>query len=148
MDDRLRAHFDVVYGSLREYNQGLFDSSFKATGLILLVLGWLLTSKEARAYLAATPGARRLAAVCLAIGFAAFVAISLRAYQLSQTAFRTLGELNYLPVTAYADHRVQFGALVIIIAQNALLTLLVCYFVLGLGSSPSTTSARPAPGQS
>jgi hypothetical protein len=43
-----------------------------------------------------------------------------------------------LPVSTYADHRIAGATLVILIAQNVLLTLLACYFILDTGAHRST----------
>lgn len=140
MDDRLKAHFDVLFGSLKDYQQGLFDGAFKASGLLILVIGWLLTSKEARAYLAGNARARRLCAAALGVGSMVYAAVSWRVFLLSQGVFNDLAALNYLPISAYADHQLQRSTLLILVAQNVLLTLVACYFILGTAPGRRATS--------
>ena len=130
MDEHVKAHFDVLFGSLKGYQDGLFDGAFRASGFLVLVIGWLLTSKEARAYLAENRLPRRLCAAVLAAGSIVYAAVSWRVYALSQAAFRGLVELNYLPAAAYAEHRIHGATLTLLITQNVALTLVACYFML------------------
>lgn len=141
MDDRIKAHFDVLLDSLKDYQAGLFDGAFKFTGFLVLVIGWLLTSKEARAYLASNALARRLCATALGVGSLIYATISWRVFLLSQVAFNDLVALDYLPLSAYADHRIQGMTIAILVAQNALLTLVGCYLMLATGRARGATSA-------
>src|SRR5437762_10751452 len=45
--------FDHLYQTLVEYQARFVDVGMKGAGLAVLLLGWLLTSKEARAFIAA-----------------------------------------------------------------------------------------------
>ena len=130
MNGPVEAQFDVLVASLRAYHGGLIDGSFKATAFVLLVLGWLLTSREARAYLAGSRRVRRLAALALGLGALVYATISWRAYLLSQSVFDQLASLDYVPLSAYADQRISAATLAVFVAQNAILTCLTCYFVL------------------
>lgn len=105
------------------------------------MIGWLLTSKEARAFLANNGRVRGLCATAICAGSFIYAVVSWRVYQASQVAFQDLVTLDYLPVAAYADHRIDTSAFVLLIAQNALLTLVACYFMLHTGSKRGATSA-------
>jgi len=130
MDERLKTHFDVLFGSLKDHQTGLFDGAFTFTGFLVLVIGWLLTSKDARAFLASNGPVRRLCAAALGIGAVVYAVVSWRVYEASQVAYNSLVALDYIPTSAYADHRIQVSALVLLIAQNGLVTLVACYFML------------------
>ena len=140
MDDRLKAHFDVLFGSLKGYQEGLLDGAFKASGFLILVVGWLLTSKEARTYFALNTRARRLGAAALGAGALMYAAVSWRVFLLSQSAFTDLVALAYVPVSAYAPHRIQGTTLLLVVTQNVLLTLLACYFMLDTRRARSSSS--------
>lgn len=144
MNELAKAHFDVLFASLKGYQEGLFDGAFKSSGFLILVIGWLLTSKDARGYLADNAGARRLCAGALALGAVIYAAVSWRVYSLSQVAFNGLVSLNYLPVSAFREHRVQGSTLLLLIAQNALLTLVACHFMLGGGALRRVRGKRAA----
>jgi hypothetical protein len=124
------AHFGVLTTSLRAYHDGIIDGSFQATGFVLLVLGWLLTSKEARAYLGSSAQARRLAALALAFGTIVYASITWRAFVLSESVFAQLNALNYVPARAYLDQRLSLLSIIVFIAQNTALTSLTCYLML------------------
>ena len=130
MDERLKTHFDVLFGSLKDYQTGLFDGAFKFTGFLILVIGWLLTSKETRVLMAHNAAIRRLCAAAIGIGSIVYAVVSWRVFEASQVAFGRLVALDYIPVAAYADHRIEASALVLLIVQNALLSLVACYFML------------------
>lgn len=140
MDDRVKAHFDVLFESLKDYHQGFLDSAFKATGFLILVLGWLLTSKEARAYLAGSARARRLGAIALGLGFAVYAVVTWRVFLLSRAVFHDLVGLDYLPQSAYAGYRIQDVTLLIFVVQNALLTFVACYFMLDMRPEPRSST--------
>src|SRR4051794_2481477 len=42
--------FDVLFDDLRGHRPALFDNVAKVTGFLLLAIGWLATSKDARAF--------------------------------------------------------------------------------------------------
>lgn len=130
MNGPVEAQFNVLITSLRAYHDGLIDGSFKATAFVLLVLGWLLTSKEARAYLAGSQRVRRLAALALGLGTLVYATISWRAYLFSQSVFAQLVALDYVPLSAYTDQRITAATLAAFVAQNVILTCLTCYLVL------------------
>jgi hypothetical protein len=130
MNDAAAAHFAFLGTSLRAYHDGFIDGSFQATGFVLLVLGWLLTSKEARAYLGRSVRARRLAATGLGLGAVLYASITRRAFALSESVFEQLVALNYVPVSAYADQRISGAAVLVFVAQNVVLTTMTCYLIL------------------
>jgi hypothetical protein len=140
VDDRLKTHFDVLFGTLRDYQVGFFSGAFTATGFLILVIGWLLTSKEARVYLGRSGRARLVGTAVLGLGFVVYAVVSWRVFALSQSVFDGLVGLNYLPLTAYADRRIETTTLFIFVAQNALLTLVACYFMLDTKAERSRTS--------
>lgn len=43
MDDRVKTHFEVLFGNLKDYQAGLFDGAFKFTIAILIAQNVLLT---------------------------------------------------------------------------------------------------------
>ena len=130
MDERLKTHFEVLFGSLKDYQSGLLAGSFTTSGFLILVIGWLLTSKEARSFLGNNASARRLGALALGVGFLVYAAVSWRVFQLSQVAFNDLVVLNYVPQSAYVNHRIAVSTLLLFMAQNALITLVACSLML------------------
>lgn len=141
MDDRIKAHFDVLYQSLKDYQSGFFDGAFTTSGFLVLVIGWVLTSKEARAYLGANVRARRLCALALLTGLAIYAGVSWRVFVLSQITYAGLVTLDYLPVVTYAAHRIDGLTVAVLLAQNALLTTVSCYLVLGTGRTAGAAAA-------
>jgi hypothetical protein len=132
MTDLKSVQFGVLYDSLSGYHQGFIDSAFRVTGFLLLVLGWLLTSKEAREYLGRDETARRLVSAGLTMAAAIYAFISYRVYLLSQQVFARLHLLAYVPGSTYEDHLLHPVTLVAFISANLLLTACAVFFVMRL----------------
>ena len=135
MDDLRKAAFGLLYDSLKGYQSGFVDGGLKVTGFLLIVLGWLLTSKEARDYLARDVIGRTIAATSLIAASVMYASIAYRVYLRSQNVFAQLRRLNYLPVETYQDHVIQPFAVVMFILSNFGLSCVITFFILRLRRS-------------
>ena len=103
--DDPKAAFAHLHQSLVEYQLRFIDLSIKGTGLALLILGWILTSKDARAFIAASAVARGAAVTGVLVMVAASILLSVRMRQVMKHLFRQLEALNYFP-RSYYEYRV------------------------------------------
>jgi hypothetical protein len=82
------------------------DFMFKQTAVIMLLLGWLVSSKEARDFIQAHPFLRLvvIATVCF---YFLFMVFWIRGYwQRSNSAYQGLLNLGYMPKEFYISLRV------------------------------------------
>jgi hypothetical protein len=138
MDDLRKAAFALLYDSLKGYQSGFVDGGLKVTGFLLIVLGWLLTSKEARDYLARDMIGRTIAVISLITASLMYASITYRVYLRSNTVFAQLARLNYLPVETYQDHVIQPFAVVIFILSNFGLSCVLAFFIMRLRRTDQT----------
>lgn len=87
-----------------EYQLRFIDLMIKGAGFSLLVLGWLLTSNDARAFLAASGPARLALVAGLAVIAAAEILLAIRLMQVLRHLHRELVALDYFP-RAYYEFR-------------------------------------------
>lgn len=117
-----REIFELLYGMLKGYYQGLIDGALRVNGIFLVATGWLLASATTAGYLQAHPPARH-AVIALVIGVhALYLFIALRAFALSTSTARLLRDLNYMPPQYYENHRIRPVTLVVWYLTNLLIT--------------------------
>ena len=119
VDDRRKEAFANLHGSLVEYQQRFFSIGLSGTGFALVVIGWLVTSAQARAVLT-TSGAVRIAGAII-MGFAglAYVALSLRMLHVMRMLRTNMDQLAYFPSEYYAFRILQPWAAVAFMSLNA-----------------------------
>jgi hypothetical protein len=110
------------------------DGAFKVTGFMVLVMGWLLTSKEARQVLASDPLVRKTAIAGLAAASLVYAYISVGVSGLSQRVFFELEKLKYVPSATYENHLIGTRTLIPWIVANVLLTGFAGFFIWRLGT--------------
>jgi len=78
--DRLKLLIDA----LKHYQDGFTKSAYSSMGFLLLVAGWLMTSKPAREFLVSEPTVGRVGIAVMALSAAGYLMMSLRIQRLSQ----------------------------------------------------------------
>jgi len=92
---------------LKYYRDSSIDSVFKVAGLLIIVGGWLVTSKDARAFLA-TNILIRLTAVVVVLAIAiVYAVIAIRVMLHSRLTFNRLEQLAYMPVERFQEVLIQ-----------------------------------------
>jgi Ca2+/H+ antiporter len=106
---------------LKEARSDLIDFMFKQAAVITLILGWILSSKEAHEFIRANPFIRRIAipSICLYFTLLAFWIWSYR--QRSDSAYQHLLNLRYMPKEFYSSSHV---------TRPMALTLISAHFLL------------------
>ena len=125
--------FELLYDALRAYQTGFVDAAFRVAAFILLVLGWLITSGDARSFLHAHQEGRLTAIAALALAAGIYALTSWRVYRFSQRTGSSLAQLAFMPEEYYADRVLRTVTLVIFVTANVLLTAVACIFVSLLG---------------
>ena len=92
--------FDHLYAALSEYESRFVDTSLKACGFYLLIMGWLLTSETARGLMGPGPN-RTIAIIGLALPACACAFLFVRIIQIMQMLQRELKALDYCPESYY-----------------------------------------------
>lgn len=110
---------------LKEARSDLIDFMFKQAAVITLILGWILSSKEAHEFIQAHPVIRCIAIPSIFLYFTllAFWIWSYR--QRSDSAYQHLLNLRYMPKEFYSSsHVTRFMALTLISAHFILCAVL------------------------
>jgi hypothetical protein len=97
--------FDNLYNSLVEYQQLFFESSLRATTLLLLIMGWIITSDNATKFLHDHEQEARIGGWALVICAIAYVGLCMRLLWIVRGLGRELAAIDFLPRSYYA-HRI------------------------------------------
>jgi hypothetical protein len=124
--------FNALYGSYARAYERFVENAYKTTTLMLVILGWLLSSEAARRFLHED---RTVLALCVLL--IAFAAVSIwatfrRLAALSASLREKLDRLAYVHADSYDQHRIGRSTLVAVIGQNLLLCLLIEVLLLKL----------------
>jgi hypothetical protein len=100
--------FTLVHNSLLQHTLEDFKTIMAATGFLLPAIGWLLTSKEARSFLAEHRRARNLMLVAIWTVAALDLASQVEALRISAARLRLLERLAYIDRVYFEDHGVSW----------------------------------------
>jgi hypothetical protein len=131
-NSKVERQFDLLFGNLREIQQGLVDAGAKVAGFLLLATGWIATSNEARTFLHEQKFARYVTAVALAGAFIFYLSASVGAFVLSQRTFRSLKSLDFMPQDYYSSRRITLAVLLTVLFGNVFLAIMAIGLVLHL----------------
>jgi hypothetical protein len=129
-----KEQFDLLYGQFKDYHDSSIDAAFKLVGFLILVTGWVLTSREARGFLAGDLSARRAAVSVIVLVGVAVVAFAFRALHLSRNAYRRLQELGYMPRQYYEDLLMTPLAAAMYVGIVLAMIGALCVFLLGISN--------------
>ena len=93
--------FAHLHKELVEYQLRFGDITSKGAGLSLLVIGWMLTSEPARAYIATNRMGRLAAVAGFTIIVTAYMLLAARMTLVMQSLGRQLQKLDYFPASYY-----------------------------------------------
>jgi hypothetical protein len=136
----LDPHFTFLYQLLKDNYDGYSHYIFSTTSAILLIIGWLLTSKDARAYIAthSPVKAPMLAAIVFFIAAEIYFSIgamrtSDRTIALIESAAPAISPGYYLP------SKVPHHAIVVFIVSHVVLYIILAIIILSISGSTDTT---------
>src|SRR5262249_12766034 len=115
----------------KDHYANLIDFELKQGALLALALGWFITSRDAREFLAAHSVAR-YSLCCMLLLLTSFHSRWVYAFwRRSDVAFRQLESLQYLPSDYVEFQKIPLFTLVSFITIHAVGTLVICVLVLG-----------------
>ena len=97
---------------LKESRYGLVDFMFKHGTVLMLFLGWIVSSDRARQFLSGTFQTRVIVTSLIISYFIVFILAMYTWKRRSENAFHHLVELEYMPVRYYSPLRVTAGVMV------------------------------------
>lgn len=128
-----KARFDILFETLRDYQQSLLDNSAKTAGFLLLSIGWLATSQTARDTLR-SDGLLRGAAVCAVfVGMAVYITAALHVYRAARRIRARLVDLSYLPLDDLEARRLSGNMVLVFTLGNLAIALLLVAVIWRLG---------------
>lgn len=130
--DLLKQEFDLHIDFLKENNKAIVDRTSKLAGFLLLGLGWLVTSDDARDYLHAKPELIWFVVFAAAFGFLLSVVAAWLVYRASKESYYRLVELSYISELAFKNLRLSLATFLVCVIGIGILFCLVVLFLLGL----------------
>jgi hypothetical protein len=125
-----KEQFDLLYANLKYYRDSAIDSVFKVAGFLIVVGGWLVTSKDARAFLASNFTVRLTAVVVIVVIAAVYTLITIRVMRHSQLTFDRLKELAYMPTEHFQEVLIRPSIMIPFVLANAIISIAFCLFIL------------------
>ena len=109
MESEPKTLFQHLHKELVEYQLRFVDLTMKGSGLVLLFLGWMLTSQSTRAFIAASTAARFAAISGIVVMVTAYLCIAIRMSRVSRDLGAQMDALEYLPCSYYDFRKIQPG---------------------------------------
>jgi uncharacterized membrane protein len=135
METDPKIRFDYLHKELVEYQLRFVELSFKSAGLIVLALGWLMTSSTAQSVIARNALGRSSVIIGLVIMVIAYVAMAVRMYRVMHRLAQQMDALEYLPQSYYhfraLPPQTMIGAAATIIVPAA---ITIAFVIFGAGS--------------
>jgi len=128
-----KARFEILFATIRDYQQGLLENTAKTAGFLLLSIGWLVTSETARDVLGADGVLRSAAAGAVILAVTLYAAASLHVYRVARRVHARLLDLAYVPAEDLAVRRLSGLTLMLLILGNMTIALLLAVSIWRLG---------------
>ena len=102
--------FDLLYGTLEKYNQRYVTASLATAGVLMVIIGWLLTEQVAQDFFKGKPITTSIF-VFIIIPFLiyAYVSPMLRVFNVNQEAYCKIQELKYMDEKYYEHHKLSIS---------------------------------------
>ena len=122
-----KEQFAVLYASYARVYERFLENGFKTSTVLLVVLGWLLTSDKARDYLSQHSWAVGMCAALVVTGAVSLCAAFHRLYRLSQLLRKRLDALSFVEAQYYEQHHIPALIYLSVIGQNLFACLLILF---------------------
>jgi hypothetical protein len=121
----VKERFELIYGSLKDVHNDYLIDVMKAIALLVICLGWLITSGKGRDFFKNNITARVSSIIILVLLCVININTSIRAYRFSQDKITELSILNYIEPKYYENYEISTEFLVAnLIVHTALFALL------------------------
>jgi hypothetical protein len=106
-----KERFEILVDALKAFQERLFTVCFTSLGLMVGGLGWIVSSKDARAFLGSSSPAFRVAA-CVFLGLCVLSQwwFIITLFSLSKRAAAQLENLSFVEREAYQHYEINRGA--------------------------------------
>lgn len=122
----VKERFELIYGSLKDVHNDYLIDVMKAIALLVICLGWLITSSKGRDFFKNNRTARVSSIIILVLLCVINIDTSIRAYGFSQDKITEISILNYIEPKYYENYEISTEFLVAnLIVHTALFTLLI-----------------------
>jgi hypothetical protein len=129
--------YDFLIAILKESRYGLVDFAFKQGAVLMLFLGWILTSDKAREFIGGALPQCILTAILVLLYAAAYILWILTWRRRSSVAFEHLEKLSYMPVEYYSPLRISTGVIVSFILLHCAVCLIMVIYLFLMFFTPS-----------
>lgn len=134
----ISAEFDMLYQTLKETQDCYYTDVMKALALLIVALGWFITSNKSRAYFTKNKAARvsLMLAGVLACVIHSWYCIGM--YYSSQMTMSLLNNLNYIDLDRYSSYAIDLQQVItnLIMIVSLFAALIVILWTLKEESSP------------
>ena len=120
-----KEQFNALYGSYARAYERFVENAYKVTTLMLVILGWLLSSDTARKFLDTDHLVLTLCVVLIALAAISIFTTFLRLTRLYASLRMKLDQLAYIDSGSYDQHRISGAMIIAVIGQNLLLCALI-----------------------
>jgi len=127
-----KEQFSALYGSYARAYERFVENAYKVTTLMLVILGWLLSSDTARKFLNGDHLVLILCVLLIALAAISIFTTFRRLTRLSAALRLKLDQLAYIDSTSYDQHRISRPMIIAVIGQNLLLCALIEVLLLRL----------------
>jgi hypothetical protein len=135
-----KEQFDMLLDALKEFQSRFFNFGYTTFGLMVGALGWLISSKDARALFAESPAFRIASYIILFLCVAGFRMGAYRVLRLSRGISAELERLRYADKACYAHYELTSHAAFWFTIGHAFVAALIAY---GIYLAPSLPSSKP-----
>jgi hypothetical protein len=121
--------FDALIDNLRGHRPMLFDNVAKVTGFLLLAIGWLATSKDARAFFGTNPLIKYSFACAFLLLGSMTIASCIMAHRFSLRMLDLMRELNVMDSKYYEIFAIDKYIATICSTDIGILAILAAVFI-------------------
>lgn len=110
--------FDALYHTLEAYNQRYTTAYLAIAGLLVVIIGWLLTNKDVVLFFKSSEFALWIYLSIIPFQLYIYISSMLRVYRVNQKCYFQLNELNYISEDIYIHHKLPKNYLLFGIGLN------------------------------
>jgi len=122
--------YDLLYEASKDIHNGYNIDVMKSLALLIIGIGWFVTSDKSREFFTKSRAARKSAVIAAVVLCAVHVWSSISTYLLSREKTSLLSALKYVDPKYYRNHEITAAALVLnlalIIALFGVLIVILC----------------------
>jgi hypothetical protein len=127
-----KEQFEVLYGVLKSYRDSSLDTVLKVMGFLILAMGWVVTSENARAFIAGDVTVKWASVTVVLATAVLFALFAIRVLRQSRATFRALKALDYMSTDYFRCMVADRFTAIAFIAADFILSIVLCIFIVRL----------------